>query len=296
MSKCEHCGEPAADLNEDNVCGECESAYFVYCDVCRKGQHEENLCRHLFWCDGHGWAGCGYAEVDRDRSRLAVWTLCRHLDEQRVLALRDALRAGTFYFQFRGPMLGRASLYAWLGRVRLADFDFLRDVEEKLPTLPEKEQALLKEAVGWLVSLWSGGQYDRERQTKVWDDKTADWIDDYLGRIAPALAAWAGEWVVRKAGPRVTAARLKGERPARTKRTDVARVVLAIGEDVQAGDVVLCKVGKAVGVHRVLKRRWEKHSKPVLLVPAKTGGGVRRVRHTDVYARFVPAAKEGGRP
>lgn len=293
---CDCCDEVADDLSPEGVCEECESEYYVYCDVCSKHVRQDGRCRHVFW-DDDGWGGCGYVEYDRDRNRVGVWALCRHLEKAKSLALRDALRAGTFYFQHRGPLIGRGDLYAWLGKGSGVDgHGFFRPLADAIQsgTIPDKESSLACSAVGWIVSLWSGGDdpwKDRERETREWDEKTAGWIDQWFDDVGPVLDDWGGVWVVRKDGAdRVAVSRpVEGiPLPARDETTEVATVRPILGDDARGGDVILCRVDGKIDVRRVLRHEWQ-GGKPVLIVPTKTGDGVRRVRHTDVYGKFVRA-------
>jgi hypothetical protein len=169
---CEDCGEPSDDLL-DGRCEDCDSHY-VWCDICKEQNHEDDLCRHVYWSEfWSDYAGAGCTErVTDDYAREPIRRLLDACGSRFASWLYRALCFDRLCLGFWGPMLGSLTV-----ENRHVDKDFtfsstdiFRDYEVDTDNWqiggPEEE------AVMWLTSLWP--DVDRPR----WD--TVRWIREWM--------------------------------------------------------------------------------------------------------------------
>lgn len=160
----------------DILCEDCESEYDLRCEICNEFYKLENYdkCRHVFWHDDFCSMGAGALSSDWDEgckeSFFAVLKKTR-LSEQ----LRTAIQSKNYFLQYYGSMFGHDGLHCYLNG---------RDYGKRFTLdLTDDEEEAMSNGVGWLMSLWSGGNYDRnywpEGRTPDGDTKTIEWIDEY---------------------------------------------------------------------------------------------------------------------
>jgi hypothetical protein len=174
--KCRDC--EATEGVENGLCDSCADHY-VYCQICQEDQHEDSVCRHLFWDDALAmWSGSGCAEVmesERHHYRPHIEALLDECGYAFAVWLFDALRLDQLRLRFCGPMLGpmsvennpayrpkrdwrkfyTASLFSEYHAPAGLDLSHVED--DKIPG------SAFESAVYWLSSLWPDAKDARER-------------------------------------------------------------------------------------------------------------------------------------
>ena len=158
---------------ENGLCDEC-AAHYIYCDICSEDQHEDDMCRHVYWSEF--WAehaGAGHVEYcGHDHHREPIRKLLDACGFKFASWLYRALCFDRLCLGFWGSMLGPMTVENnHIGRdFRFSSVDIFRDhdIDTDGWELGGPEEA----AVFWLTSLWP--DVDQPR----WD--TVRWIREWM--------------------------------------------------------------------------------------------------------------------
>jgi len=170
LDECWRCHK--TDGVENGLCDDCADHY-IYCDVCRDDQHEDDLCRHIYWSEHWGgFAGAGYCEFSHDHHREPMRALLDACGFKFASWLYRALCLDRLCVAFWGPMLGPLWVEnRYVDRdFRFRSLDILRD--HNVDTDSWDNGGEEAEAIFWLSSLWPDVEKPR------WD--TVQWIREWM--------------------------------------------------------------------------------------------------------------------
>jgi len=116
--RCSECGELKDDVQgRQKICERCEEN-MRYCKICDEWTHiDSEGCRHVGWDSDIGCdAGCGTWDIDADAHKESFMALLACLERETTYIdgfpllpeLLKHIDAGTFWTQWRGPMIGAA--------------------------------------------------------------------------------------------------------------------------------------------------------------------------------------------
>lgn len=175
---CRHCGEQLTDEVDFQylLCEWCESDFFTYCEVCGdfvpSDLDDADRCRHVQPSRLGDFLDCGCGKFSEDRSfkylKPGLWLYLARTGDGPTLW--RALLERTYYFQYRGSMLGPSELYfsdgggysRYHGEQEFGDFE-------------GRDLANLRYAASWLISLWP--EDDCRKQELALAGLVKEWLD-----------------------------------------------------------------------------------------------------------------------
>lgn len=174
---CEWCCEDTTVYVDNGRCEECDIEVF-HCCICKRDQHRESLCRHLFQEDYDEWSGSG-AGTPSDAVKSAFFRLLSFMPPAFGADLRTAIRSGRFHTWMIAPLIGSGGCLSMYG-------------------MPDQSNKILRHNWGDLIVELGGGKYA---------DTLADayhWLASLYNEATPAAnritIKWLNEWLTRVDG------------------------------------------------------------------------------------------------
>lgn len=170
---CEWCGADGEIWNDNKACESCDND-ICWCSICKRHEHWESKCRHVFQDQNFEWRGAGVRPVDDDMKK-PFFTLLKQMPAGFAVELRKAIRSGRFYTWFCAPLIGGGAIFTLYGIKNRHE-----EYADAMGSLGEGEHA--EEAADgyhWLASLY-------EKKTLKANRATVKWINEWLAQIPPA--------------------------------------------------------------------------------------------------------------
>jgi hypothetical protein len=178
---CKWCGDHGDIYKDTLLCDACDGDT-VYCGVCRRRQHRDDNCRHVFQDEEFQWRGAGVYPCDEEMER-AFHRFLSAMGEEFSVSLKAAIASVKFHTWMVAPMIGGGgylTLYGMHNREGCNRFsNGWGDKIIELVNGPRADE--LHDGYRWLVSLY-------DRKTTKANRTTVAWIDNWLWPFARGRA------------------------------------------------------------------------------------------------------------
>lgn len=163
---CRYCSTKTLVYRDNRLCEDCDSRT-IYCAVCRRREHEDNPCRHVFKNEHCEWHGAGYDPIDPEMER-PFHRLLSSMGEDFARELKDAIKSRRFHTWLVAPMIGGGGMLELHG---FSSWHRGREYGDRLLDLGERERDELADGYHWLASLYNGNTTKANRTTIAWIDR-----------------------------------------------------------------------------------------------------------------------------
>lgn len=178
---CRWCSEKGDIYRNNLLCEQCDSDT-VHCRVCRRRQHYQSKCRHVFQRHGWGeWCGAGVDPSGYEMMR-PFHLLLSAMGEDFARDLKAAIQGGEFHTWMVASMLGGCDCLSLYGMPERDGRRMVHAWGDDLISLGESDRAeIFSDGYHWLVSLYN-------RSTTKANRTTITWIDQWLWPFTPRSA------------------------------------------------------------------------------------------------------------
>lgn len=188
MGKCSWCETEGEVYADNGRCEECDTDV-IFCKVCKRLEHRDSKCRHVFqdrdlqWC-GSGVVG-GYFTPAVKRAFFDLLTL---MPDGFAPDLRAAIKGGRFYTWVIAPMIGGGGMLE-LNGMPARDGRFMTFVwgDAMIEISQGADAEEVTDGYRWLASLY-------QRSTRAANRTTIGWIDEWQREQVPRAGLWAWHW------------------------------------------------------------------------------------------------------
>ncbi len=177
LGTCKWCSSHGDLYRNTGLCESCDDDT-IYCNICRRREHWESKCRHVFQDDGFEWRGSGVNPRD-DEMRIPFHRLLSAMGEEFAVDLKEAIGSGAFYTWLVAPMIGGGGSL-WVYGMPARDGRWMvREYGQALIELGEGDRAEdLSDGYRWLASLY-------KTKTTIANRTTIGWINRWLWPLTP---------------------------------------------------------------------------------------------------------------
>lgn len=180
LGACKWCGYRGSVFCDNGLCDDCDSNT-IYCLVCRRHEHSESKCRHVFQDEYFEWRGAGVHPTDEEMKR-PFHHLLSAMGEEFARDLKVAIRSGEFYTWMMAPMIGGGGLLELHGMPDRDGRWMHHEWGDLLIALGESRRAdEFTDGYRWLASLY-------KKDTSKANLTTLAWIDQWLWPLTPIAA------------------------------------------------------------------------------------------------------------
>ncbi|MCF8533845.1 MAG: hypothetical protein K9G48_12635, partial [Reyranella sp.] len=152
---CDHCGTHDIEVYRDTLrCEECDGQ-FVWCSICKRDEHEDDHCRHVFQTADLEWRGAGIGI--NEAVRPSLFRLLDLMPDGFAADLSTAIKSRRFHTWMIAPLIGGGGMLELNGMPERDGKSMLFEWGYALIKIGEGDHAEeTAEGYRWLVSLYDG--------------------------------------------------------------------------------------------------------------------------------------------